>query len=58
MVITVGMSRVNVSICNILSTIQVVFVHYLQAVSGKDAPLNNFFFYDGLEGHGSVECFK
>jgi len=30
----------------------------VKAVSGKDAPLNNFFFYDGLEGHGSVECFK
>lgn len=29
----------------------------VKAVSGKDAPLNNFFFYDGLEGHGSVECF-
>lgn len=30
----------------------------VKAVSGKDAPLNNFFFYDGLEGHGTVECFN
>ena len=29
----------------------------MQAVSGKDAPLNNFFFFDGVEGHGTVECF-
>lgn len=30
----------------------------VKAVSGRDAPLNNFFFYNGVEGHGSVECFK
>lgn len=36
----------------------VVGQEVVKAVSGKDAPLNNFFFYDGLEGHGSVECFK
>ncbi|KAJ7373165.1 SUMO-activating enzyme subunit 1 [Desmophyllum pertusum] len=30
----------------------------VKAVSGKDAPLNNFFFYNGLEGHGTVECFN
>ena len=40
-----------------LFVINNLVVLYLQAVSGKDAPLNNFFFYDGLEGHGSVECF-
>lgn len=31
---------------------------FQQAVSGKDRPLNNFFFYDGLDGNGMVECFK
>ncbi|EDO49380.1 predicted protein [Nematostella vectensis] len=36
----------------------VVGQEIVKAVSGKDAPLNNFFFYDGLEGHGMVECFK
>ena len=30
----------------------------LQAVSGKDAPINNFFFYDGVDGSGVVENFK
>lgn len=33
-------------------------IFLFQAVSGKDAPLNNFFFYDGVEGSGMVENFK
>lgn len=29
----------------------------VKALSGKDAPLNNFFFFDGRTGEGVVECF-
>ncbi|XP_046859893.1 SUMO-activating enzyme subunit 1-like [Xenia sp. Carnegie-2017] len=28
----------------------------IKALSGKDAPINNFFFFDGLTGEGMVEC--
>lgn len=30
----------------------------IKAASGRDAPHNNFFFFDGVEGSGVVECIK
>ena len=30
-------------------------LHFLQAVSQKDTPHNNFFFFDGVEGSGMVD---
>eukprot|EP00743_Colponemidia_sp_Colp-15_P005056 GILK01005444.1.p1 GENE.GILK01005444.1~~GILK01005444.1.p1 ORF type:complete len:320 (-),score=53.72 GILK01005444.1:236-1195(-) len=28
----------------------------IKVISGKDAPIQNWFFYDGLEGSGVIEC--
>ncbi|XP_072031385.1 SUMO-activating enzyme subunit 1-like [Amphiura filiformis] len=30
----------------------------IKAASGRDAPHNNFFFFDGVEGSGLVDCIK